>query len=481
MLMDLTVRSGPAERGWPALRGLLVVLLLSAGIRAVGWWWTQRIAPFADELAQLTHAYDLMARGQQHVFWPPLTIWLAAGLMRFVGYDYVALRLVWALLDVVNTGLIVGVCGKLFSPRVGLGAGLLWAVYLGAIARAVYVTSEVPALVAVHFALLCMLSLNGKHPGLVAAASGIGLGVAVLGRGQCLSLLVLFPLLVLFAGFVQAGLRRRLAVVAVMGIAALAVWLPWVIRNRVVGGEWLLLSTNSAYNQARFALADSGARVDNAFIYHPWATPEQVELRKRLFSATPASATAATRPEQAGAPPRPETTPEQEFAGYREQQQRAQRTLTENAGDYVLSVIGGSARFWALETEAQALAGPETRGSTFRRVTLLLMAASNLVYIFAVLIGIVGLVQVESLRTKLLVLAYLLGPMLVSALVISKPRYHVPCVPLLLGLAVWAVLNYRVWRPRLTRARVAVIGICWAALGWVWVAWIIFCVTSRGG
>lgn len=460
----------------------VVVLILVAGALRFGFWLlTHNDAPFGDEDCQLAHARDMVLTGNQHVFWPPMSIWLSAGLIRLWDTaDHQIIRFVWFMLDVCNCVLVYAVCLRLFDRKVGFWAAFLYAIYPAAIARAVFMTSEVPTILFLHLGILVLfLSWQKSHLayGLLA---GMFFALSSLSRGTSITLLFLFPAASLLIPAAGKSGARRLAVGAVMLIGGLALWLPWVTHNRLVGGQWIVISTNASANLAQSTDPKRSHAHGDLFIIHPRATREQIELRKRVLSASGVPAEAdAGEPGRTNVVPLRDQTPAQQFALNRIHRKEAARSIRAAPGSYAVSCIGRFARVWALDTHVKSLFGQEQWGAGFGPPVLLLMAWSNLIFVFAALAGVVGLVMTKGRIVQFIGVIYVLGPLIPCALVIGKPRYHLSAIPLLLGFGVWAFLNRRIWWPEVSRRVLTIVGACWAFLGWTWIAWIIFCYTSR--
>jgi 4-amino-4-deoxy-L-arabinose transferase-like glycosyltransferase len=462
-------------------RHLVWLLLISSVVRFAGWLSTRDVAPWGDEATELAHAWDLAEHGKQHVWWPPLSGWVCAGIFRLAGgYDYPAVRLAWVVLDVTNVVLLYLLATMLFDPRTAFAAACLYAVYPAAIARAVYVTSEISSILFSLLAMICLARLWNHPRQWWALLAGICLGLAALSRGAMLPWLFLFPLAAagtLLGG--PAGAQRRRAA-AIMLAGGLLVWLPWVARNYMVGHQWILVSTNASYNLRLSAESDAVPAQDNLFLFHPRATSEQRALRRNLFGgdATRHPADDATTGRMP-ATPIAKTTPEEEFERNAAEKRRALDAIRADPGHYLITCLGRLARFWALDTHVKHFFGTERIGRMFSPGTLLVIGASNLVYVFAASVGLLGLVVIGQQRVRLATGLYVLGPMLAYTLVYAKPRYHLSVMPILITLAVWAISHAREWRPQVTRSRLMWIALSWAFLAWTWVAWIIFCITSR--
>ncbi len=130
-------------------------------------------------------------------------------------------------------------------------AGLLVALHPGLITYTALVMTEL--LAACTMLLAVWLALRDRQRWRGALASGIAMGLAALVRPTALLLapLLAFPF---SARSGMNGLKRT----ALAGLAALAIILPWTIRNCMVMDGCALISTNTGWNLAIGAVSDTG-------------------------------------------------------------------------------------------------------------------------------------------------------------------------------------------------------------------------------
>ena len=181
-------------------------------------------------------------------FRAPLYIWFLGTTYAVFGHDPgVAPRVLQAVLGALACGLLCLLGARLFDERTGLIAGLVMA----ATWTLVYFDGElliVPLLVFLDTLLLLLLA-RARELGTrrAWAAAGVVLGVSALAR----------PNVLLFAPAVCAwilwlerphALGRRLATVAVFTLAVCAPVLPVTLRNKLVAGELVLISSQGGVN-----------------------------------------------------------------------------------------------------------------------------------------------------------------------------------------------------------------------------------------
>ena len=162
------------EARWP--------LALAIALRVVVWLAVPDTRFASDEGSYFSAATALLTRGEQDLFWPPLTSWLIAFVRWVTNTDSLALvRLVWIAIDI---GSVVVICGlaRRVAPAIFGGdaakagrfvacATLGYAVYLPAVSFAQFTTSETPALL---LTLLVVGVLSRPTAG-IAACMGAGL------------------------------------------------------------------------------------------------------------------------------------------------------------------------------------------------------------------------------------------------------------------------------------------------------------------
>ncbi len=252
-------------------RALLPPLLIFAAALAarVAWVLAAEVDPRAKFNLDMTW-YDLMGawlaqgngytnfQGEPTAAWPPGYPALLAVLYRLFGNHVVVAQLANAVLG-ASTGLVVYALGRrLFDARVGLVAAGILALYPGQVMFSALLLSEV--LFTFLFATACLLFVlcdtREPAPGPAAwALFGALVGIATLVRGTTLAFAAVPAAIWLLSGRAWKPSAVRLGAV-LLGFALVVG--PWVVRNRVQMGEFVLLSTNLGRTLSIAHLPDGG-------------------------------------------------------------------------------------------------------------------------------------------------------------------------------------------------------------------------------
>lgn len=237
---------------------LLLIGLLALGVRLV---YVSQIrssplfeVPVVDAGTYVSAARQLASGawlGPSEPFWqPPLYAYFLAAVFALAGGEQLLVpRLVQALLGTGICLLTYGVGRAVFTPRVALAAALGAALY----GPLIYFGGELLPVISAVFVDLLVLWLLLRRPGCPgpgrALACGLLLGLAALCVGN---VLLFVPLLGAWAWFRcrESGHTRsaaaRPALLAALG--SVLVLAPVTVRNRVVGGDTVLLSHNTGIN-----------------------------------------------------------------------------------------------------------------------------------------------------------------------------------------------------------------------------------------
>ena len=205
--------------------------------------------PQVDELYHDQWA-QAIADGQTFVdepyFRAPLYPAFLAGVYKLFGHDYLAPRIIQAVLGSLSCGLVFLIGRRAFGRVVGSIAGVVAATYW----MLVYFDGEllVPSLIIfLDLTLVWLLLHAASRPGvLVCAAAGAVLGLSAIARPN---ILLFAPVIVLWMLILyRKRFRRAFVHVACMTAACLAVVLPIAIRNYVVGHDFVLISSQGGVN-----------------------------------------------------------------------------------------------------------------------------------------------------------------------------------------------------------------------------------------
>jgi Flp pilus assembly protein TadD len=235
-------------------RDLLLVFVIALALRLVVVALASRdpIAdvPMLDAEYVVDWAHDV-ARGRvwdspegTAYFRTPLYAWFLALAFLLPGPDLPAARLLQALLGALSVVLLADVAHRRFGRTAAWATGLLgatsWPLLL-------YDREFLMVPLVIFFGAALLRAWDGAT-GASGARRWLAIGLLLgLGGATRPNFLAAAPVLLALAalGFGAAGRLRRVAWIAAGAIVVLA---PLAIRNRVVSGEWILLSTQGGLN-----------------------------------------------------------------------------------------------------------------------------------------------------------------------------------------------------------------------------------------
>ena len=261
------VKGLPRHALWP--------VAVAALVRVTAWALISGARFASDEQGYVDAGIALAATGQQDLFWPPLTGWIVAAFKTIApSAPLSATRLLWIAMDLGNVALVA-----VLAERIGRAARFApyaYALYLPAISHAQFVTSEMPALLLVLSALVVVTSRRSTTAADLAA--GVILGALILVRANLLPLLVMLPA----AAFWQVSRPTWVRRTAVVGLVGAVIVGAAIARNWMSYGE-PTLSRNAAYN---LYIGNQDVYAEDLDLFHPRATPEQIEFRRQFFAGT---------------------------------------------------------------------------------------------------------------------------------------------------------------------------------------------------
>lgn len=240
----------PAAIGAPALAAVFATALAVRLIHV----WQLGASPFADLLLGDSAEYDRWARelaagdwlGSEVFYQAPLYPYLLGVVHALLGSDVGVVRVCQAALGAGSAVLLAAAGGRFFSPRVGLAAGFVLALY----APAVFVDATLQKSVVDVFLLTGLLWLLSRTlDGAPAAGRWVGAGAALgalcLTRENALILVAALGLWLWLERRARPGWLRQ-AALAAAGVGL--VLGPVAVRNGVVGGEWHLTTSQLGSN-----------------------------------------------------------------------------------------------------------------------------------------------------------------------------------------------------------------------------------------
>ncbi len=229
-------------------RALLGLLVLALALR-VGFGLTREgLTAASDERNWDGVARAFLVSGVLHpgTYWPPLYPLMLAGIYRAAGHDPGTVRLWQALLGTITCMLLYGIGRRIGGARVGLVAAGLGAVYPLFVFFSGVLMAETLLVFLTAAALLLALRFETACSTAQAAALGAVLGLGAL----CKPVVLAWALLLLWGWWRRCGLslgQRGARVAAVVGTMGLVV-APWTVRNALVTGFFVPISSNLGMN-----------------------------------------------------------------------------------------------------------------------------------------------------------------------------------------------------------------------------------------
>ncbi|MDA0989394.1 MAG: tetratricopeptide repeat protein [Verrucomicrobia bacterium] len=253
--------SGPLDQAddhpqghWVWRRGPLIIVLAAALMQLAFIWESGHHLsfqiPVVDAATYHNRALaELDGQTERQAFWqPPLYPTFLTLVYKLTNTRLPAARLLHGLLGVAAAWLTFVLGQRLASRRVGLvsaGIVMLYGPLL------FYFSQLLPAGLAVTLnlaALVALLALARRPSSWRALGCGMLYGLAALAVGNILACLVVPIGWLLWRAYATPARRRYLqCAVALVAGTALCV-LPVTVRNRMVSGEWVLISTNVGVN-----------------------------------------------------------------------------------------------------------------------------------------------------------------------------------------------------------------------------------------
>lgn len=413
-----------------ARAALLVILVLGAMLR-VGWALIAAEPPAGgdpDEIPRDPGFYlllsDSLANGDGYsypsaedpsgfestAYYPPGYPIVLGGVLRAVNvlpFDVSAFGVAVALnlvLSVATIALVFELARRLAGERVGLVAAALIALWPNLIVYSGVVLTETLFLFLLVALLLVALASPAvaRSPGLWRMATiGVLLGAAGMVRP---TLFVLAPLLLLL--WWRAGVATAVWRTALVGLVALALVLPWTVRNAVQIDSPVLISTNFG---------------DNFCVGHqPEATG--------AFGLPPYCFNGLVTPEPG------ESRPEFELRRQSETLARSRQYIREHPAT-VVTRMPAKLRY-TLDTDADALDGATDYGQHelfSDSVMTGLRVASNVYYVPVMLAGLIGAVLFlrddDTSRRRLFLVAASLSQLVPVLLTFGNARFKLPIYP----------------------------------------------------
>ena len=213
-----------------------------------------RGSPFISVLIGDSLQYDTWARqiasedwlGREVFYQSPLYPYLLAVLYS-TGLDTFSVRLLQAALGAASCVILAMAGQRFFDPRAGLVAGALLAIYPPAIFHDMQIQKSSLDVFLISLLLLALSACLAQPKRAWLVAAGLTLGALALNRENTR---VLIPAVAAWLFFRTAHGRwqKRASHAAVLMCGIALVLGPVALRNRYVGGEWLLSTSQSGPN-----------------------------------------------------------------------------------------------------------------------------------------------------------------------------------------------------------------------------------------
>ena len=172
---------------------------------------------------------------------PVVPVYLAF-FLKFVGPDWLIPRIGQAAIGAATCALLARLTTRLANPTAGVIAGLVLAVYPAHIYMSgVFYVACIATYLSVLGIWLVVQLPDSQRRMKLAVAAGLVLGLCALTRATFLAYLPLAPLAVLWAA--KRRWTKLLPASTVMFAVSLAVVVPWALRNSVMYGQPMLISS----------------------------------------------------------------------------------------------------------------------------------------------------------------------------------------------------------------------------------------------
>jgi 4-amino-4-deoxy-L-arabinose transferase-like glycosyltransferase len=220
----------------------IALVALATAVR-VAWVLLVPTRPVGDFAMYLESAAHVLEHGQldpEFVYMPGYVL-MAAAVMG-VGGGLLAVKLIFgALLTGLGAGAVYGLTATFWGRREAMVAGLAYGFWPAGIAVSSVTGTDMPAAVLVLLATWALVRWARSRPWVAAVAFGAVMGVAAYVRAVAVPLAVFSICYFRAAG---ASWRQALARAGASALIALLVLSPWVLRNRLRYGEWMLTDSH---------------------------------------------------------------------------------------------------------------------------------------------------------------------------------------------------------------------------------------------
>ena len=405
---------------------LLLLGVLALAVRVLWVAVEPETGPVADETMWLTWGTQVLPSPEvgfsplrlRFIFHPPAYVYfLGAAFVAtssLVGVQY--LQCVIAALLVPAVGL-AGRTG--FGDRAGLAAAGLAACYPELAWFAAHFWAETLFTVLLWWAMERLAASDARGSAAAALGAGALFGLAILTRE---TVLYFVPLAALWLAWKRPGGLRRAALLVA---AALAVVVPWTVRNYLVFDAFVPVSTAGALN-----LWQGNTNLSRQEVYE-----EHWRVHGRI-------------------------------AQYHHARARAIEAILERQPLWILEKLRTELpEFWAVHAQPIVHLERGAYGTVRRPVAFTAVVVVLAPYVAVLVLFVIGLKHLPQGRVPLLVLAFLLFYVLLHVAAHGYPRYRLPAMPALFLVAGHALASWREPRPAPNRPRLVLASVAALVLG----------------
>jgi 4-amino-4-deoxy-L-arabinose transferase-like glycosyltransferase len=436
---------------------LVIILLVGLIVRLGMWLWFSHVTPgIVDEKDYTLLASNLLEHGEfafdpgkPTAIRPPLYPFFVSGIYAIAGVEnFQAVRLVQALLSLVNVWLLYWLGRDAFSHRVGLWAAGLYAFYPTALGFNNLILTEVLFTLLLTAASYGVVLYFQRERSGYLALSGILLGLAALTRSVVWLSPPFLAVFVILTG--RRSLMHRTGGAVLLVLAFALTIAPWAVRNSCLEKTFITIDTMGGRN---FMMGNYRYTP----LYRSWDAislkGEQVWYHEVFAVYPPEMLTTQGQIDKLAL-------------------KQGMKFVREHPGLTILRDVIKFVDFWGLERELVAGAA---RGYFGPIPSAVVVAGAGLIiagYVGALFLGIFGIFFCPPPDRRLhwfflLVIAFICA---LHTVVFGHSRYHLPLMPLVLLYAAAGWMDCTtIWARRWGGRFAVALSVCLIfMLGWGW-------------
>ncbi len=357
--------------------------------------------------------FDGLGTVALHAWRPPLFPWLWGLVYGWTNENYTPIRVAHAVLGALTCLLMFFAGRAVFSPRVGVLAGVLAGWYPPLVWHSINLMTE-PLFIFWQAAAMCMLAVaRRKDCHWAAGIAGACAGLAILSRSMLAGFMPLAAFWLLFVGKTR---RRGLALAAALAAGCTLTLSPWIVRNFRTIGAFAPTTLDAGHG---FLIGNNaGALRDPRGVSEPesWAFAkglDEVEMNRAFF-------------------------------------RRGLRNLREDPSLWPRLMVDKFCRLWRFWPHLEYVRDDEqdVRLVKPRFYAIIYGIGYCALFPFIIAGAVLAWRRVRDARPDLVLLALLVGYTTgIHMLFIAVLRYRVPLMPFLIVLAAYAIMS--MFGPRL--------------------------------